>query len=123
LQQNRAHNGFILVKDERVRKRADYLLLSAQGKKTHTEHFLILCSKEATDRTRLGITVSRKVGKAVARNRIKRLVREYFRLHKCLFEKKDYNVIAKKGAGRLSFSEVSFELDKALSQNLSSMRC
>ncbi len=115
--------GFAFAKAERVRKRADYLLLSAVGKKNHTEHFLIVSSEQVTGRTRLGITVSRKVGKAVVRNRIKRLIREYFRLHKDIFKKTDFNVIAKKGAGKLSFSEVCLELDKALSQHVSNMRC
>ena len=116
-------DGFVLAKDERLRKRAEYLLLSANGKKNHTEHFLLVWSAEATGRTRLGITVRRKVGKAVVRNRIKRLIREYFRLHKELFEKADYNVIAKRGAGKLSLHELSLELDKALTQNMSRKKC
>ena len=115
--------GFVLVKDERLRKRAEYLLLSAKGKKNHTEHFLLVWSEEETGRTRLGITVSRKVGKAVVRNRIKSLIREYFRLHKELFEKADYNVIAKRGSGKLSLHELSLELDRALSLNMSRKKC
>ena len=35
---------------------------------------------------RLGLTVSKKMGHAVARNRIKRVVREYFRLHQTDFD-------------------------------------
>lgn len=114
---------FALVKADRLRKRADYLFLSANGKKIYTEHFLIVWSEGKTGRSRLGITVSRKVGNAVVRNRVKRLIREYFRLHKELFEKTDYNVIARKGAGTLTYSGVCLELEKALSQNMSSMRC
>ena len=34
----------------------------------------------------MGLTVSKKMGHAVARNRIKRVVREYFRLHQFDFE-------------------------------------
>jgi len=36
---------------------------------------------------RLGMTVSRKVGKAVLRNRVRRVVREFFRLHQAMIDK------------------------------------
>ncbi|MCK7479596.1 MAG: ribonuclease P protein component [Candidatus Moduliflexus flocculans] len=38
----------------------------------HTRHFIILWSENGTERARLGITASRKMGNAVARNRVKR---------------------------------------------------
>ncbi|HEU0264514.1 MAG TPA: ribonuclease P protein component, partial [Geobacterales bacterium] len=66
-------------KSVRLRQRADFLRLSAQGRKLHTAHFLILRGIPQTDSGRLGITVTRKVGNAVIRNRIKRLLREFYR--------------------------------------------
>ncbi|MFA6411578.1 MAG: ribonuclease P protein component [Syntrophales bacterium] len=67
---------------ERVHKRRDYLTVYQQGVRTHSEHFTcIVCPNPAGVR-RLGITVIKKVGNAVARNRIKRLIREFYRLHK-----------------------------------------
>lgn len=106
--------GASLSRDEKIQKRTEYLLLSASGKKLHTRHFVILWAENGTERARLGITASRKLGNAVARNRVKRLVREYFRLCKDQFIAADFNFIAKKGADKLTYQEVSQELQKAL---------
>jgi ribonuclease P protein component len=57
--------------------------------------------------TRLGITVTRKIGNAVARNRIKRLVREVFRLHRArLPEGLDLVWVAKQQAAEARFADV-----------------
>jgi ribonuclease P protein component len=71
---------------------------------------------------RVGITASRKVGGAVQRNRIKRVLREYVRIHLNLFPPSDYNIIAKRGAYRLGYSEACRELDDLL-KNISSRLC
>ena len=59
---------------------------------------------------RLGITASRRVGNAVARNGVKRRVREWFRR---LPQRPDVDwvVIARPGAGRQSGAQVARDLD------------
>ena len=63
---------------------------------------------------RLGITVTRKVGNAVRRNRIKRLVREWFRTRKEQLSGCDLVVIARRGASDLDLTSAAAELDGAL---------
>lgn len=111
-----------LSRDEKLLKRAEFLRLSASGKKLHTQHFIVVWSESCYERARLGITASRKMGSAVARNRVKRRVREYFRLCKDQFVAADFNVIAKKGADQLSFHEVRQELEKAILR-IRNMKC
>ena len=64
-------------KSGRLRKRSDFLAVQRAGKTQHGRYFVVVSEKNG--RGRLGITVSKKVGNAVVRNRVKRLVREFVR--------------------------------------------
>jgi len=99
---------------ERLLKRNDFLRISRQGNKIHTTHFILLRTESPVSAVRIGITVSGKVGNAVARNRLKRLIREFYRHNKGLFEPADYSVIARKGATSLNLGDICQELGRAL---------
>ena len=75
-------------------------------------------ASEATTRDagqRLGVTVSRRVGNAVVRNRVKRGVREWFRQQRDELEKPlEVIVIARHAASELSAMEISNELNGLL---------
>ncbi len=104
-----AAEGF--PKKARLTKRSEYLRLSREGRRVHTPHFVVITKKNEKGQNRLGVTVSRKVGNAVVRNRIKRLLRELFRRHqRGNPRQQDIVIIAKKGAGELSSNEMAAEL-------------
>ncbi len=63
----------------RIVRGSDYRSVYAAGLKIHSERFVLFAKPNTLNHNRLGITVSRKVGGAVVRNRVKRLFREVFR--------------------------------------------
>ncbi|MCF6266394.1 MAG: ribonuclease P protein component [Desulfuromusa sp.] len=97
----------------RLRKSWEYQLVKKMGCKFYTPHFVLLVSDNKINNSRLGVTVSRKIGNAVQRNRLKRIIREFFRTRKHLFSGlRDYSVIARRGVAQLTSSEINLELKK-----------
>ena len=86
----------------RLQKRADYLSVQGDGSKTHGRHILGIARKRSDSQLagRLGITVTKKVGNAVVRNRIKRMLREWMRLHGWVPRGWDIVLVAKDSAAR-----------------------
>ncbi len=100
-------------REEKILKRSDFIRLSKKGKKIDSKYFIAAVAKNCFDKTRLGITVTKKSGCAVKRNKIKRYVREYFRQHKhTIFGIWDINIIAKREATDLSFNQTQLSLQK-----------
>ena len=89
------------------------------ARKLHTRNFLLLVAQAPDDCSRLGVTVTTKVEpRAVGRNRIKRHIREVFRLNRAgLTGAFDIVVIARQNATQCSFAEVKRQLAGALRQH------
>jgi ribonuclease P protein component len=104
-----------LRKEERLRREADFEIIAQEGVKRHTKNFLIIARKNDQGFCRVGAVASKKVGKAVERNRVKRLVREFFRRNKNnLSPSTDYVIVGKKGAQDLQYANVASELSALL---------
>jgi ribonuclease P protein component len=106
-----------LSADEKVRRRADYLRCYRTGRRRHgplaTLHFV----PNQLGHPRLGITASRKVGKAVVRQRIKRRIREVYRRwdRRHALPALDLVVHLKPEAGKADFRTLQAELFRLLS--------
>lgn len=83
----------------RLRRAAEFAAFRTASGKVQTQHFLLRVIPSTTGQPRLGLAVSRKVSKrAVARNRIKRIIRESFRLRRGRLPALDVLVIARPSA-------------------------
>ncbi|WP_207719472.1 MULTISPECIES: ribonuclease P protein component [unclassified Clostridium] len=67
----------------RLKKNAEFRVVYRKGKSFSNNLLVLYIYKNKKDFNRLGIVVSKKVGKSVIRNRIKRLIKESFRLNCC----------------------------------------
>lgn len=92
----------------RLRKRKDFLRVQDQGIKVSVDPLLALALKNPLNVTRLGITVSSKVGNAVLRNRIRRRLREILRQRRHWFpEGLDLVLIATSRARTADFESLN----------------
>lgn len=91
-----------ISKEMRLRRRPEFVLVQSEGQKLHGRHVLGIARKrsESSLDGRLGLTVTKKVGNAVVRNRIKRMLREWMRLHGWVPTGWDLVLVAKESAAR-----------------------
>jgi len=102
---------FSLTKNERIQKSREFEEIFKKGERYSTENFLVIIHPNHYERRRLGIVVSRKTGNAVERNRIKRLVKEFFRLNKVQFpESCDLLFVVKRRLQKSNYATVCEEL-------------
>jgi len=108
---------FFFKKKDKILKRREFLQLKRCGKRIQDRNFIVIYSDGRVRKNRIGITVSKKLGNAVKRNKIKRLIRENFRMNRDkIAEFMDFNVIAKKKAGEISADMVFKSLDGIFNQ-------
>lgn len=99
----------------RVRVRRDFLRIQGQGQRLHGKRLVFQFLPGRTPVSRLGITVSKKVGGSVERNQIKRWIREVFRRHPELRpdgRKHAYDLVitAKSGVTDFAFAHLEAEI-------------
>ncbi len=100
-------------KHSRLRKRAEYLDVQRGGHKVLSRAFVGLVLARDANHTRLGITTTKRIGKAAARNRTRRLVREAFRRGWLRLPAGiDLVIIAKKSAIELDSQSMFDDLSK-----------
>lgn len=107
---------------DRLHRSAEFIRLQRAGVRFQSPHFVVYAGNldDEPARARLGVTVSRRVGIAVARNRVKRRVREIFRrvIRDNLPAGTSIVVIARAGAATLASPAIDNELTMA-ARNLS----
>ncbi len=98
-------------KQYRITKRREYVDIQKNGQILHGASFLMLYNENNLPNSRLGITVTRKVGNAVVRNCQKRCIKEFFRRNKQAFpEGYDIVIIPRPKAADNNYSQTHLEL-------------
>ncbi len=110
-------------RDDRLRKRREFEECYASGVRVsgrHVQVFLLPATGESA-RLRLGISVPRRVGSAVQRNRVRRRLREIFRRGRAVFRGAAVSVVvnARPSAAASSFRELSEDFTSAVERALS----
>src|SRR4051812_18579457 len=103
---------------ERLKQRADFLA-AAKGAKAHASAFVLQTRKRAEDAPpRFGFTVSKKVGNAVKRNRVRRRLRDIVRRHAALLAERghDYVLIGRRAALQAPFETMAADLTGAVAR-------
>ncbi|WP_211830724.1 ribonuclease P protein component [Kistimonas asteriae] len=106
--------SFSFSRDHRLLNAAEFKQVfdTADIKVSH-KHLLILAHRTTRETPRLGLVIAKKnIRHAVNRNRVKRMMRETFRLNQTSLEKLDIVVLARKGLDTLSNRQLQNLLEK-----------
>ncbi len=103
-------------KRQRIKKNEEFQKVFKKGKSFANRQFVVYClKKEEQTEFRIGLSVSKKIGKAVTRNQIKRYIRQTFlELKEDVRQDMDYVIIARNQAATLDFHETKKSLEHVL---------
>ena len=105
----------LMIKKYRVRKNEDFSKIIKKRKSIVDQSFIVYYYKKQESHSRVGISVSKKLGNAVERNKIKRQVRMMFaNIYDFENSPSDLVVIVRKGYLEKSFSDNQNNLEKLI---------
>lgn len=105
--------GASFPKRIRLTRRPQFLKVQQEGAKVAVEPLLALALRNQAGTTRMGFTVSTKVGNAVVRNRIRRKLRELYRQRRAsLPPGVDVVIVARTSAAQADFQRLSRAFDQ-----------
>jgi len=109
--------SFIFDKKLRLLKSYEFNNLRGNSIKVENKEFYLIFKENVFDNSRIGLTVSKRIGNAVARNRIKRIIRDYFRRNRSIISNNiDIIVIAKKYVAGKTNKEIFESLRKVFNK-------
>ncbi len=100
-----------------IKKHSEYVNIQSDCKKFYSKYFIVLYQKKNLQNTefRLGITVSKKVGNAVTRNKIKRRIKSFYRQTKdIMLNNIDFILIAKNNSSGSKWIDFQNDLNRIL---------
>lgn len=98
-------------KTESLKKNKDFKFVYDHGKSYANRYLVMYVLKNNSDKNRIGIQVSKKVGNSVIRHRVKRLIKESYRLHEEMFNSGlDIVVIARVSAKDADYNKIESAL-------------
>lgn len=105
-----------MKKRQRVKKNEDFQKVFKKGKSFANRQFVVYClPKEGQNEFRIGLSVGKKIGKAVTRVQIKRYIRQVFlELKEEVRQDMDYVIIARVSAANLNYHETKKSLEHVL---------
>ncbi|HAE44871.1 MAG TPA: ribonuclease P protein component [Lachnospiraceae bacterium] len=96
---------------ESIKKNEDFRSCYKTGRSCADKYLVVYNRKNGLSKSRLGISVSKKVGNSVVRHRLTRLIREAARLHEKQFDSgSDIVVVARRSADGASYHEIETAL-------------
>ena len=100
-----------MIFSESLKKNRDFQTVYKYGKSAANRYLIMYIYPNQTERNRLGISVSKKVGNSVVRHRLARLIRESYRLNEAEFENSlDIVVVARPQAKDRTYQEIESAL-------------
>ena len=100
-----------MEKKNRLRKNMEFKKVYKARKNFWNRNLILYIKRNGTEETRIGVSITRKVGNAVVRNKLKRRIKELNRRYiESLKEGYDIVIIPKKNAVDLSFKDLESAL-------------